>query len=52
MTWAKRLKRVFHIDIDICDACRGNVKITAAEDPTQQRLFDGIDGAARDEEDS
>lgn len=34
MTWAKRLKRVFGIDVQTCDACGGAVKIVAAiEDP-------------------
>ena len=28
MTWAKRLKRVFDIDVQTCDACGGAVKIT------------------------
>ena len=34
MTWAQRLKRVFDIDIEICNACGGPVKIIASiEDP-------------------
>jgi hypothetical protein len=36
MTWAKRLKRVFGIDIDIetCTECGGDVRIIAViEDP-------------------
>jgi len=34
MTWAQRLKRVFNIDISICDACGGVVKVIASiEDP-------------------
>ena len=34
MTWAQRLKRVFNIDIEICQACGGAVKIIASiEDP-------------------
>jgi hypothetical protein len=34
MTWAKRLKRVFDIDIETCDKCGGNVRIIACiEDP-------------------
>jgi Putative transposase len=34
MTWAKRLKRVFNIDIEVCEACGGAVKIIACiEDP-------------------
>lgn len=34
MTWAQRLKRVFIIDIEICDQCGGPVKVIASiEDP-------------------
>jgi len=34
ITWAKRLKRVFNIDIEICSKCDGDVKIIASiEDP-------------------
>ena len=34
MTWAQRLKRVFHIDIQTCQACGGAVRIIACiEDP-------------------
>ena len=34
MTWARRLKRVFAIDITECEKCRGPVKIIACiEDP-------------------
>jgi len=34
MTWAKRLKRVFNIDIETCSECGGAVKIIACiEDP-------------------
>ena len=29
MTWAQRLKRVFHIDIETCIQCGGAVKIIA-----------------------
>jgi rRNA maturation endonuclease Nob1 len=29
-TWAKRLKRVFDIDIETCEKCGGNVKIIAS----------------------
>ena len=32
--WAKRLKRVFHIDIETCSECGGAVKVIASiEDP-------------------
>ncbi len=30
MTWAKRLKRVFNIDIETCSECGGDVKIIAS----------------------
>jgi len=30
MTWAQRLKRVFNIDVEICEHCGGRVKIIAA----------------------
>lgn len=34
MTWAQRLKRVFNIDIEVCEQCKGPVKIIACiEDP-------------------
>ena len=34
MTWAKRLKRVFDIDIETCSECGGEVRIVASiEDP-------------------
>ena len=29
MSWAERLKRVFNIDITICQHCQGNVRIIA-----------------------
>ncbi len=34
MTWAKRLKRVFNIEIETCNECGGDVRIVASiEDP-------------------
>ena len=34
MTWAKRLKRVFNIEIESCEKCGGEVQIIASiEDP-------------------
>jgi len=34
MTWAQRLKRVFNIDVETCQACGGSVKVIACiEDP-------------------
>ena len=32
MTWAARLKRVFNIDMNICEACGGAVKVVACID--------------------
>ena len=29
MTWAQRLKRVFHIDIETCHDCGGAMKVIA-----------------------
>jgi len=29
MTWARRLKRVFKIDVEVCEHCGGAVKIVA-----------------------
>jgi len=29
MTWMQRLKRVFNIDIEVCEKCKGPVKIIA-----------------------
>ena len=34
MTWAQRLKRVFHIDIETCPECGGKLRVIACiEDP-------------------
>jgi hypothetical protein len=34
MTWGKRLKRIFNIDIEVCEKCQGHVKIIACiEEP-------------------
>mgnify|MGYP001822900505 FL=1 len=30
MTWAKRLKRVFNIEIETCSECGGDVRIIAS----------------------
>ena len=30
MTWAQRLRRVFHIDIETCTACGGPVRVIAS----------------------
>jgi hypothetical protein len=29
MSWAARLKRAFNIDIEVCEICKGKVKIIA-----------------------
>ena len=44
MTWAKRLKRVFNIDIETCCECGGAVKIIACiEDPVViQKILDHL----------
>ena len=34
MTWAQRLKRVFNIDIETCQACGGAVRIIACIEDT------------------
>ena len=34
MTWVQRLKRVFKLEIETCEACGGQVKVIACiEDP-------------------
>lgn len=45
MTWAQRLKRVFHIDIETCSQCGGKAKIIACiEDPVViQKILDYLD---------
>ena len=45
MTWAKRLKRVFDMDVQTCDACGGAVKIVAAiENPGAiKKILDHLD---------
>ena len=45
MTWAQRLKRVFDIDIQTCEACGGAVRIIAAiEDPAViNKILDHLD---------
>ena len=49
MTWAQRLKRVFDIDITLCEACGGNVRIIACiEDPAIiRRILEHLDGKSR-----
>lgn len=45
MTWAQRLKRVFNIDIETCQACGGPVRIIACiEDPVViKKILDHLD---------
>jgi len=45
MTWAQRLKRVFNIDITICNHCGGALRIIATiEDPLViQKILDHLD---------
>ena len=48
MTWAKRLKRVFDIDIETCSECGGDVRIIASiEDPAIiQKILAHLDNTA------
>jgi hypothetical protein len=48
MTWAKRLMRVFDIDIETCSECGGDVKIIASiEDPVViQKMLTQLDDSA------
>ena len=40
MTWAKRLKRVFNIEVETCSECGGDVRIIASiEDPVVIRTI-------------
>jgi hypothetical protein len=49
MTWAQRLKRVFTIDITICNRCGGAVRIIASiEDPLViKKILDHMDAKSR-----
>jgi hypothetical protein len=40
MTWAQRLKRVFNIDISICEKCVGEAKIIVCIE--EQSVIDKI----------
>jgi hypothetical protein len=48
MTWMQRLKRVFNIDIETCERCKGQVKIIACiEDPAViERILAHLNGQA------
>jgi hypothetical protein len=49
MTWARRLKRVFHIDIETCGECGGAVKVIACiEEPVViQKILDHLKQTAQ-----
>ena len=49
MTWMQRLKRVFNIDIETFERCKGQVKIIACiEDPAIiERILTHLNGKAR-----
>lgn len=51
MTWAQRLKRVFNIDIEICEKCQGPVRIIACiEDPaTIWKILEHLTNKASDD---
>ena len=46
MTWAQRLKRVFKIDIEVCEHCGGAVKVIASiEDPAViKQILEHLEG--------
>ena len=48
MSWAQRLKRVFGIDIELCPACGGAVRIIARiEDPVViEKILTHLDAQA------
>jgi hypothetical protein len=52
MNWAQRLKRVFNIDVEICDQCEGVVKVIACiEDPVViKKILDHLDKTAPTEQ--
>ena len=52
MNWAQRLKRVFDIDVEICDQCGGAVKVIACiEDPAViKKILDHLDKTAPTEQ--
>jgi hypothetical protein len=39
ITWAQRLKRVFHIDIETCRSCGGSLRITLENTAAQLFIF-------------
>ena len=48
MSWAQRLKRVFTIDIDVCDRCGGSVKVIGCIE--DQNVIDSILAHLREKE--
>lgn len=48
MSWAKRLKRVFAIDIETCRRCGGKLEVIASieEQPVIDRILEHLGGAA------
>jgi len=48
MTWAQRLKRVFSIDIEVCDRCGGSVRVIACIE--DQDIINRILAHIRDKE--
>lgn len=54
LDWAQRLKRVFNMDVEICDQCGGTVKVIACiEDPAViKKILDHLDKTAPTEQGS
>ncbi len=54
LTWAQRLKRVLNIDVEICSACGGAVKVIACiEDPVViKKILDHLRGKAETQADT
>jgi hypothetical protein len=48
MSWARRLKRVFAIDIEACRQCGAKLKVIASieEKPVIDRILEHLGGAA------
>jgi hypothetical protein len=48
MNWAKRLKRVFNIDVEVCGHCGGTVRIIGCiEDPVViEKILTHLEGKA------
>jgi len=52
MNWAQRLKRVFGVDVEICEQCGGVVKVIACiEDPVViKKILNHLDKKATTEQ--